>query len=50
MSDTRLDGTTVNDDRRTVVANGGHEATWHVFVASRDRYITVIMLGLRAQV
>ena len=50
MADAGLNGTTVNDDGRTVVSNGSHEATWHVFVASRDGNVTVIMLGLRAQV
>lgn len=46
MSYSRLDGTPINNNGRTIVTSGRHKTTWHIFVAARNRYITVIMLGL----
>ena len=45
MTPSGLDGPTVYDDSRAIVADGGHEAARHILVAARDGDVPVVVLG-----
>ena len=46
MSNSGLDGTTIYNNGRPIVTSSRHETSRHILVASRNRDIAVIMLGL----
>lgn len=46
LADTRLDGTTVDDDSGSVDASSGHDTCGHVLVASWDRDVGIVVLSL----
>lgn len=46
MSDARLNGATVDNDRGAIVANGRDQTPGHVLVASRNGNVSVVVLCL----
>jgi len=46
MSNSWLNGTTIDNDSRSIVTSGCHEATRHIFITSRDGDVAIVMLGL----
>lgn len=46
LADTRLDGTTVDDDSGSVDARSGHDTCRHVLVASWDGDVGIVVLSL----